>query len=98
MWFDRKLTPKQRERIEKKLSRGRRSFIWRFGVLGWGIPVFLMTFAWDYYDGYRPYKPFNTADLIFHLAVGLPIWMACGYWFGAVMWRRFNNILETNQR
>ena len=43
MWFDRKLTPKQRERIEKKLSRGRRSFIWRFGVLGWGIPVFLMT-------------------------------------------------------
>jgi hypothetical protein len=97
MWFERKITPQRLERIRRKLSRGRPSFIWRYGVLGWGVPVFLMITAWDYFDRYRLHKPFESGYLILHLVLGLPIWIAGGYWAGTIMWRRCNELLETNQ-
>ena len=97
MWFERKITPQGLDRIRKKLSRGKRSFIWRYGVLGWGVPVFLTTTAWDYYDRYGLHKPLESSYLILHLVLGLPIWLAAGCWFGVIMWKRFNKVLEAGQ-
>ncbi len=33
-------------RWEERRSAGRSSFIWRYGVLGWGLPAALMTIAY----------------------------------------------------
>lgn len=90
--WNKPLTPRQREKLERMLARGKASFIWRWGVLGWGVPVFLGTTILDYYTQQRAHKPFN-GDVV-TLSVHLGIWLIAGCAFGASMWKRYKDMLD----
>lgn len=77
------------ERMARKLARGKRSFIWRVGVLGWGVPMFLITAGWDFWHMYREHR-LDMASIVFMVPLGLAIWLPLGYWFGAHMWDRYS--------
>ena len=40
------MTPDAIARWERERSRGRPNFIWRRGVIGWGMPAALLTIAY----------------------------------------------------
>ncbi len=89
--WNKPLSSKQREGIQEALSRGKRFVIWRFGILQFTVPVFLMLTAWDYFDGTLARRSFG--DNVFLVSAHLVILVACGYWVGVRMWQRFNTLL-----
>jgi hypothetical protein len=94
MNWNRPLTPKQREKIQKLVSRGMTSFILRVGILGWGLPCFLATTAFDYYTHFRAHQPFDAS--FSRLSVRLALWLLGGCIFGASMWDRNKHRLSTS--
>lgn len=82
------LTPERRRKIARVVARGKRSFLWRRGVLGYGVTVFLLTTAWDLWLRYRDHT-LNAQYLAFSIPIRLIIWLLAGYWFGTIMWRQF---------
>jgi hypothetical protein len=90
--FYRQLTPAQREKIERIIAQGKPSFIWRRGVLGWGLPVFLMTTIWRYIDLFHLH---TGQALPFYVSLlALPMWLAGGYFFGVSMWQYYVGLLD----
>src|SRR5437016_3459445 len=97
--FDKQLTPKQREKIEKTIAQGKQSFIWKRGVLGWGLPVFLIITVSKYYGPLRTFDRFHAdRGFLVYLLVVLPIWLLAGYLFGLSMWQRYNKWLERQSK
>jgi hypothetical protein len=85
-----KLGPPSRQQIERREHirlKGRNHYIIVRGILGWGMPMFLLTSIWEWYDHAWHVPP--RGELFFKVLVGLAIWTACGYWFGSLMWQRF---------
>jgi len=80
------LSPKQIERRERVRAKGRQYFIFTRGILGWGIPVFLVTTLWRWYD--HGWHVPSYGELYFEMFFELVIWTGGGYWFGARMWKR----------
>lgn len=82
-------TPKLIERRKSIQARGRRHYIFYRGVLGWGLPVFVLTTLWSWHDshGWHVPRPASTHLEIERLAVRLIIWSVAGYFFGATMWK-----------
>jgi len=80
------LTPEQIERANRIRAKGRKHFIFYRGILGFGAPVFVMTTFWSWYDHYGWHLP-PRQEMLLSLLIGVPIWSACGYFFGAFMWR-----------
>jgi hypothetical protein len=97
-WFfpDPELTPERRQKIARVVARGKRSFLWRRGVLGYGVTVFLLTTAFDLWLRHGD-NTLNAQYLAFSIPLRLVIWLVAGYWFGTVMWRRFNEWAEKPQ-
>ena len=77
-------------RWEERRSGGRASFIWRYGVLGWGLPAALMTIAygvvkenglqWHAAEG-----PFSF-KLRAGIAVAVVMFPAIGHLLGRRLW------------
>ncbi len=66
---------------------GRTRYVWRSGVLGWGLPVgvfYAVTMAYFFRDRFGYGK-----ELLFQLCF-LPLWALAGYVYGRIMWRRAN--------
>ncbi len=74
------LSPKQIERRERVRAKGRQYFIFTRGILGWGIPVFLVTTLWRWYD--HGWHVPSHGELYFEMFFELVIWTGGGYWFG----------------
>ncbi len=71
--------PKQVERWAKLRERGRSRYVWRYGVLAWGLTTGVMwalvmagRHGWD--------------SLPLYLAFGVPGFSAGGYLFGVLTW------------
>ena len=71
-------------------ARGKRAFIWRVGILGWGLTVLLLTLLWS-----AILQPLLTGadfpsapEVALRAVIGAPIWAIGGYLFGLWMWKR----------
>jgi hypothetical protein len=67
-------------------AKGRRRFVWRSGVLGWGLPVFAIWTPLMLFFGpstHRASLPENVGIIVFSLL----IWMLAGYLYGHRMWK-----------
>jgi hypothetical protein len=75
------MTLKQRERWTRVRTLGRKNFIWKYGVLGWGVPVAVVwatvMAAWN-----------GWGQLPILLPLALVAFPAGGYVLGALMWRQ----------
>ena len=74
-------------RWERNRAMGRTTFIWRRGVFGWGIPVALLTIA---YQVVREQGFVWRLVMTQHLKVGIGVTMLvfplCGYLFARYLW------------
>lgn len=75
------MTEKQRERWTRIRSGGRKNFIWKYGVLGWGVAVAvvwaIVMAAWN-----------GWTQLPILLPLALVTFPFGGYVLGAMMWRQ----------
>jgi hypothetical protein len=81
------LLPQQIERREHIRLKGRNHYIVVRGILCWGMPTFLLTSVWKWYD--HAWHVPARGELFFQVLIGLVLWTAGGYWLVAVMWQRF---------
>jgi hypothetical protein len=81
------LSPRQTERLQTIRAKGRKHYIFYRGILAYGMPVFLLTTLWAWYDDYGWHIPRQRGNLYAHVLVRLIIWSAAGYIWGARMWR-----------
>ena len=66
---------------------GRSTFIWRRGVFGWGIPVALLTIAYQVVQeqGFV-WRLVMTQHLKTGIAIAMLVFPLCGYLFGRYLW------------
>ncbi len=87
-----------RRRWAAQSAHGRSAFIWRYGVLGWGLPAALLTIAYaviqEHGLGWRAamQEPYS-AKLRAGIAVAVVLFPAVGHLLGRRLWdagtRRF---------
>ena len=65
--------------VEKK------SYIWRVGILRWGLPIFMFMTPFSLFAS-RNLHPITVSRVLFSVIVGLLIWPATGALFGLIMW------------
>lgn len=69
-------------------ERSRREFVWRNGVLGFGVP--LAIFVWSgVVVKELGWRGLWSVPSLVALLGGLPVCMAGGWIFGVVFWRMF---------
>jgi hypothetical protein len=79
------VSSKQLDRLERIRAKGRTSYIFYRGILGWGIPVFLLNTLWRWREyGWQipPRREFFLLTL-----VSLVVWTVMGYISGAWRWK-----------
>ena len=74
-------------RWERSRAMGRTTFIWRRGVFGWGIPVALVTIAYQVVQeqGFV-WRLVMTQHLKTGIALAMVVFPLCGYLFGRYLW------------
>ena len=74
-------------RWERTRAMGRTTFIWRRGVFGWGIPVALVTIAYQVVQeqGFV-WRLVMTQHLKVGIGVAMLVFPLCGYLFGRYLW------------
>ena len=74
-------------RWERNRAMGRSTFIWRRGVFGWGIPVALITIAYQVVQeqGFV-WRLVMTQHLKTGIGVAMLVFPLCGYLFGRYLW------------
>ena len=82
------LSQRQIESRIKLLAKGRKHFILYRGILGWGLTCFIGTTLFEWHGKYGWHLPAERAA-IFDVLVGLALWSAGGYLFGATTWERY---------
>jgi hypothetical protein len=86
-WYCSKLKPpseKAKQSWQKTKARGKKSYVLRVGVLGWGG---LMVVAMTAQDLIRsPRLQHQTLYYVGEIAINLLIWPVAGYFWGKRMW------------
>ena len=79
--------PQAVARWERTRAMGRSTFIWRRGVFGWGIPVALVTIAYQVVQeqGFV-WRLVMTQHLKTGIGVAMLVFPLCGYLFGRYLW------------
>lgn len=74
-------------RWERNRAMGRSTFIWRRGVFGWGVPVALLTIAYQVVQeqGFV-WRLVMTQHLKTGIGVAMLVFPLCGYLFGRYLW------------
>jgi hypothetical protein len=74
-------------RWERNRAMGRSMFIWRRGVFGWGIPIALLTIAYQIVQEQGFVWQFvMTQHLRTGIALAALVFPFCGYLFGRWLW------------
>ena len=72
---------------EQRRAGGRSSFIWRYGVLGWGLPAALITVAYAVIKEHgRGWEGPFTTKLRVGVALAVIVFPAIGHLMGRRMW------------
>ena len=75
------------DRWARERAGGRRQFIWRRGVLGWGLPAaFLTVFYKVVQEQGLVWSPRMTESLRTAIVVAVIIFPLCGWLFGRWLW------------
>jgi hypothetical protein len=79
--------PDALSRWERERAMGRSLFIWRRGVFGWGIPIALVTIAYQVVQeqGFV-WRLVMTQHLKTGIGVAMLVFPLCGYLFGRWLW------------
>ena len=74
-------------RWERNRAMGRTTFIWRRGVFGWGIPVALVTIAYQVVQeqGFV-WRLVMTQHLKTGIGIAMLVFPLCGYLFARYLW------------
>ena len=80
-------SPAQRERWQRWRTRGKKSFVLRVGVLGWGGFMLVVITPSDLHRDAA--SPHGVIYYALDIAVNLVIWPVAGYFGGLAMWRVF---------
>jgi hypothetical protein len=74
-------------RWERNRAMGRSQFIWRRGVFGWGIPIALVTVAYQVVQeqGFV-WRLVMTQHLKVGIGLAMVVFPLCGYLFGRWLW------------
>ena len=79
----RRYTEEERRQIWLELrAKGRKSYVWHFGVLRWGLPVFAVWTPLMFWLG-----PSTHRFAAWEIAVSLAGWTVAGYVYGRITWR-----------
>ena len=78
--------PEQRREWQAIQARGRRSFVWRSGVLGYGGFMFMVMTVIGLVGNSRILH--RWTDFAVAIGINLVIWPLAGYFFGLFMWNR----------
>jgi len=90
------LSPMQMENRKRIRAKGRKRYIFYTGILRWGMSVFVLTTIWNWHEEYGWHLP-PPKYLAFSIILGLVIWSATGYFWGAYMWKRlFEELPDQN--
>jgi hypothetical protein len=93
-WNEKSITKWERTR-----EAGKRRYVWVTGVLGWGVPMFVVMTAFFYVQQRGLIWP-SVEELPFVLGL-IPmsalIWFIGGYWFGSTMWSTMERAYKTHQ-
>jgi hypothetical protein len=75
------------ERWERERSQGRGTFIFRRGVIGWGVPAAVFTIGYKLYQQHLLPGGITLTDQL-RIAIGLSaiFFPFCGYLFGRWLW------------
>ncbi len=75
-------------RWEKQRAMGRRAFVWRYGVLGWGLPAALLTIAYAFTkeQGFSWSADAASSKLRLGIVITLVLFPALGHLFGGRLW------------
>jgi uncharacterized membrane protein len=69
-----------RQKLAARIAQGRRDFVWRFGVLGWGV---MTAFLFALWQGVSQ----GWENFWLYLVLSLVIFPLGGVIWGRVMWR-----------
>ena len=75
-----RMTNKEITRWDKVREKGRQYFIWRRGVIGWGLSTGV---AWAIVMSLIN----RDSDFLVWLCIGVVIFPICGYGWGYFMWK-----------
>jgi hypothetical protein len=93
------VSPEAVARWERERSRGRSHFIWRRGVVGWGVPAAMLTIAYKAWQLHALGGAFAmTNDLRDGIALSVVVFPLCGYMFGSWLWTREEGEYEAHRR
>jgi hypothetical protein len=98
-WYCSKLKPpseKAKQGWQKTKARGKKSFVLRVGVLGWGGLMFIAMTAQDLVR--KPRFQHQTVYSFGEIAINLLIWPIAGYFFGKRMWDFYEMYLGEENR
>ena len=75
-------------RWERRRAMGRRAFVWRYGVLGWGLPAALLTIAYAFIkeQGFSWSAGAASSRLRLGIVITLVLFPVLGHLFGGRLW------------
>jgi len=71
-------------------AKGKRRYIWRDGVMGWGLPVFAIFTPLMLIFGPSTHQ-LSMAEIVGTTIFSFLVWLVGGYFFGVWMWNTFDN-------
>lgn len=83
---------------ERTRCAGRKRYVWRIGVLGWGSLMFLVMTPYLYFQAYGSTWPSFTNLPIALIAFSALAWLIAGYCFGSTMWSTMERSYEMHRR
>ena len=81
---------KHREAWLQIKAQGKQRYVWRTGVLRWGLAVFAIWTPLMLIVGPRTH-PLSLGEIIGVIVISLFLWTVGGYVFGSWMWRTMEN-------
>jgi len=67
-------------------AKGKKQYVWRVGVIGWGLPVFAIFTPIMIIFGPRMHQ-LSRAEIGGITVVSLLVWLVSGYFFGLSTWK-----------
>lgn len=81
-----RFNPKSVAKWEHQRQAGKKSYVWRVGVLGWGVPMFIVMTGYFYVQQHGTNWPSIESFPILFVSISAVVWLIAGYWFGSTMW------------
>src|ERR1039458_887291 len=83
------LSPSQIEALRLIQAKGRKNFIFHWGILRWGASMFVCTTLWDWHSKFGWHVPAASPVVFIDICFNLVLFTAGGYFWGAYMWKKW---------